>query len=134
MLASAVSVGEPSSVDPWAEGKAIYTAQREAARIAIPVLSKNYEDQKEFVKRASQFIQDARKEPLPTSAVRLTTRQVCDTIEARRERVDDAIRLFEEGTSLMKVGDQAAQPLKEQLDRGNKWLEARGYDVERTVR
>ncbi|KAG9041618.1 hypothetical protein FS837_012026 [Tulasnella sp. UAMH 9824] len=54
----------------------------------------------------------------------------CDPIKTRRERVDEAIKLFEESTSLRKVGAQAAQPLGEQLDRGKKWLEDRGYDVE----
>ncbi|KAG8938087.1 hypothetical protein FRC00_005348 [Tulasnella sp. 408] len=128
--ASAGLVGAPSSVDPWAEGKAIYAAQREAARIAIPVLSKNYEDQKEFVQKAERFLQDARQAHLLTSTEGLTRRQVWDAIEARRERDDEAIRLFEEGTSLRKVGDQAARPLRVQLDRGDKWMEARGYDVE----
>ncbi|KAG9020949.1 hypothetical protein FS837_007729 [Tulasnella sp. UAMH 9824] len=95
-----------------------------------PVLSKNYEDQKDLIDRARQFLQDARQAPLPTSAMGLTRWQVCDTIQARRERVDEAIRLFEEGTSVRNVGAQAAQPLGEQLDRGKKWLENRCYDVE----
>ncbi|KAG9029876.1 hypothetical protein FS837_003452 [Tulasnella sp. UAMH 9824] len=129
LKASAILVGAFSSVDPWAEGEAIYTAQREAARIAIPMLSKNYEDQKNFIDGSRHFLQDARQAPLPTLAIGLTRGQVCDTIEARRERVDEAIRLFEEGTSLRKVGAQMAQPLGEQLDRGNKWHEDRGYDV-----
>ncbi|KAG8932763.1 hypothetical protein FRC01_012392 [Tulasnella sp. 417] len=43
----------PSSADGLAEAKAIYAAQREAARIAIPVLSENYKDQKELLEKGN---------------------------------------------------------------------------------
>ncbi|KIO18105.1 hypothetical protein M407DRAFT_32210 [Tulasnella calospora MUT 4182] len=126
----ALPVEAPSSVDHLAEAKAIFTTQREAARIAIPALLKNYEDQKELLEKTKLFIQDARERPLPRSGEGLTLQQLLDTISARRDRIMAGSKLLEEGKSLREGRAQAGQSLSEQLVRTEKWLNDHGYDIE----
>ncbi|KAG8915117.1 hypothetical protein FRC01_003784 [Tulasnella sp. 417] len=105
-------------------------AQQEAARIAIPVLSENYKNQKELLEKGKQFLQSVREVPLPTSGEGLTPQQLIDLIAARRERITVAIDLLEESDSLTQVRAKAVQSLKDQLVRTEKWAKDHGFDIQ----
>ncbi|KAG8932762.1 hypothetical protein FRC01_012391 [Tulasnella sp. 417] len=97
-----------SSADGLAEAKAIYAAQREAARIAIPVLSENYKNRRELLEKGKKFLQSVCEVPLPTSGEGLTPQQLIDLIAARRERITVAIDLLEESDPLTQFRAKAA--------------------------
>ncbi|KAG9034954.1 hypothetical protein FS837_002080 [Tulasnella sp. UAMH 9824] len=87
---------------------------------SVNPLAENDEDQKRALEKAKQFDLDAHQAPSLTQGEGHTPRQ----------RVDGAIKLFEEGTLFKKFGAQEAHSLREQPDRGDKWLEAPGYEIE----
>ncbi|KAG8932764.1 hypothetical protein FRC01_012393 [Tulasnella sp. 417] len=128
--ASTDLIETPSSADRLAEAKAIYTAQREAARIAIPVLLENYKNQKELLETGKQSLQFVREVPLPRSGEGLTPQQLIDLIATRRQRITAAIDLLEESDSLTQVRVQAVQLLKNHLIRVEKWAEDNGFDIQ----
>ncbi|KAG8909420.1 hypothetical protein FRC00_010156 [Tulasnella sp. 408] len=113
--------------DHLAEGREILNAQRREAKRAIPVLSKNLDDLKAFHRRAQEFLDNAQETPIPMSSQGLTAHQVADATSDCRIRVKTSDDLFDEGTALLAVRAEAAEPLQEQLDRGNRWLAANNY-------
>lgn len=107
-------------------GMKIREAQQEAARVVIPILWRNRNEEEALVASAKDLLQEIDSNPLPNSTEGLSVGEMIEVIGKCREREHLAERLKEQERVLNEERSEALSRLQPFVTLAGQWLDANG--------